>query len=89
MHGNVGIAVESKMAINLINLSDKEKEDIMDIPLVPKGILGSSIASMQKRCKAKKNKDEALQLCLPQKAQPWRSHPPGRLQRCPFHFPHY
>uniref|UniRef100_A0A1A8PZ04 ribonuclease H n=1 Tax=Nothobranchius rachovii TaxID=451742 RepID=A0A1A8PZ04_9TELE len=51
--------------LNLTNLSDREKEDILDMPIVPEGIFGSALASMQQRCEAKKKKDETLQLCLP------------------------
>lgn len=53
--------------LNLTNLSDKEREDILDMPVVPEGIFGSALASMQQRCEAKKREDEALQLCLPRK----------------------
>lgn len=53
--------------LNLANLSDKEKEDILDMPVVSEGIFGSALASMQQRCEAKKRDDEALQLCLPRK----------------------
>uniref|UniRef100_A0A1A8IW28 Uncharacterized protein n=1 Tax=Nothobranchius kuhntae TaxID=321403 RepID=A0A1A8IW28_NOTKU len=51
--------------LNLTNLSDREKEDILDMPIVPEGIFGSALASMQQRCEAKKKEDEALHLCLP------------------------
>ena len=53
--------------LSLANLSDREKEDILDMPIVPEGLWGSALASMQKRCEAKKKEDEALQLCLPRK----------------------
>ncbi|KAK7901815.1 hypothetical protein WMY93_018584 [Mugilogobius chulae] len=56
---------ESARWLNLTNLSDKEREDILDMPVVPEGIFGSALSSMQKRCEAKKREDEALQLCLP------------------------
>ena len=63
--------------LNLTNLSDREKEDILDMPIVPEGIFGSALASMQKRCEAKKKEDEALQLCLPRKT-PAAAQPPPR-----------
>ncbi|XP_029973330.1 uncharacterized protein LOC115407110 [Salarias fasciatus] len=55
--------------LNLSNLSDREKEDMLDMPITPDGIFGSALASMQQRCEAKKREDEALQLCLPRKAE--------------------
>ena len=54
--------------LNLANLSDREKDDILDMPIVPEGVFGSALASMQRRCEAKKKEDEALQLCLPRKS---------------------
>lgn len=54
--------------LNLTNLSDRKKDDILDMPIVPKGIFGTALASMQRQCEAKKKEDEALQLCLPRKA---------------------
>lgn len=53
--------------LNLANLSDREKDDILDMPIVPDGTFGSALASMQRRCKVKKRDYEALQLCLPRK----------------------
>lgn len=40
--------------LNLANLSDREKDDILDMPIVPDGTFGSALAPMQRRCKAKK-----------------------------------
>ena len=54
--------------LNLANLSDREKDDMLDMPIVPEGVFGSALASMQRRCEARKKEDEALQLCLPRKA---------------------
>lgn len=56
--------------LNLANLSEGEKETILDAPVVPAGIFGSALTLMQKRCEEKKRDDEALQLCLPRKPQP-------------------
>lgn len=53
--------------LSLANLSDREKDDVLDMPIVPEGIFGSALASMQRRCEAKKKEDEALRLCLPRK----------------------
>ncbi len=36
--------------LNLTNLSDREKVDILDMPNVPGGVFGTSLASMQQRC---------------------------------------
>lgn len=60
---------------NLVNLLDKEKDDMLHMPIVPEGIFRSAFASMQQRCEAKKKEDEALQLCLPRKA----SGPPSNV----------
>lgn len=53
----------------LTNLSDRERDDILDMP-----IFSSALASMQQRCEARKKEDEALLFCLPQKTalQPLR-----------------
>ena len=40
--------------LNLANLSDREKDDVLDMPIVPEVIFGSSLASMQQWCEAKK-----------------------------------
>ena len=64
--------------LNLASLSDREKNDILDMPIVPEGVFGSALASMQRRCEAKKKEDEALQLCLPRKAP---SSPPPVQRR--------
>ena len=63
--------------LNLTNLSDREKEDILDMPIVPEGVFSSALVSMQKGCEAKKKEDEALQLCLPRKT-PAVAQPPPR-----------
>lgn len=54
--------------LNLANLSDREKEDILDMPIVLEETFGSALASMQQCYEAKKKEGEALQLCLPQKS---------------------
>ncbi|KAK5930417.1 hypothetical protein CgunFtcFv8_026653 [Champsocephalus gunnari] len=60
--------------LNLTNLPDREKEDVLDMPVVPEGIFGSALASMQRRCETKKKEDEALHLCFPRRVQPLPSH---------------
>lgn len=37
--------------------------DLLLAPVVPEGIFGSPLASMSRRCEAKKKEDEALKLC--------------------------
>ncbi len=63
--------------LNLANLSDREKEAILDAPVVAEGIFGSALTLMQKRCEEKKRDDEALQLCMPRKEHT-APHPPPR-----------
>lgn len=46
--------------LNLINLSTRDKEDLLNTPVVTQGLFGTAIASMQKRCENKKSEDEAL-----------------------------
>ncbi len=62
--------------LNLANLSDREKEATLDTPVVSEGIFGSALTLMQKRCEEKKRDDEALQLCMPRKAQTAPPPPP-------------
>ncbi|TKS65176.1 hypothetical protein D9C73_028524 [Collichthys lucidus] len=54
--------------LSLANLTDRERDDILDMPIVPEGVFGSALATMQQRCEAKKKDNEALKLCLPRKA---------------------
>ena len=56
--------------LGLTNLTTKEKEELLDTPIVPQGLFGAAVTSMQKRCEEKKRDDEALKLCLPRKTQP-------------------
>lgn len=51
--------------LTLADLTDREKQDLLDMPVVPEGVFGSALASMQRRCEATRKEDEALQLCLP------------------------
>lgn len=56
--------------LNLSSLSQREKNQLLDTPVDPKGLFGPTVAAMQKRCEEKKKEGEALQLCLPRRAQP-------------------
>ena len=64
--------------LSLTNLPTKEKERLLDTPIVPEGLFGAAVASMQKRCEEKKKDDEALKLCLPRKVQPPAAAAPRR-----------
>ncbi|XP_005928029.3 uncharacterized protein LOC102307223 [Haplochromis burtoni] len=55
--------------LGLTNLTTKEKEELLDTPVVPQGLFGAAVTSMQKRCEEKKRDDEALKLCLLRRAQ--------------------
>ena len=66
-HGRDDHAGESSW-LNLSSLSQKEKVQLLDVPVDPKGLFGPALASMQKRFEEKKREGEALQLCLPRKA---------------------
>ena len=63
----VMVLQERAQQLNLAYLSDREKDDVLDMPTVPEGIFGPTLALMQRQCKAKKKEDEALQRCLPRK----------------------
>lgn len=55
--------------LGLTNLTTKEKEELLDTPVILQGLFGAAVTSMQKRCEEKKRDDEALKLCLPRRAQ--------------------
>ncbi|MEQ2284891.1 hypothetical protein AMECASPLE_026222 [Ameca splendens] len=42
--------------LNLTNLSDRERDDILDMPIVPAGIFGAALANMQQRVSLKRRK---------------------------------
>lgn len=60
----------------MANLSDREKEAILDAPVVAEGIFGSALTLMQERCEEKKRDDEALRPCLPRQSQTAPPQPP-------------
>ncbi len=64
------VAQERARWLNLSSLSQKEKTQLLDIHVDPKGLFGPTVATRQKRCEEKKREGEALQLCLPRKAPP-------------------
>lgn len=65
----MGVMVTQERArwLSLSSLSHREKTELLDVPVDPKGLFGSAVAAMQKRCEEKKKEGEALQLCLPRK----------------------
>ena len=72
------VSQERARWLNLSSLSLKEKTQLLDVPVDPKGLFGPAVATMQKRCEEKKREGEALQLCLPRKSQP--TPPPPHRQ---------
>lgn len=42
--------------LNLAGLTDREKDDILNMWIAPKGIFSSALASMQQRCEVKKTR---------------------------------
>lgn len=66
----MGVMVTQERArwLSLSSLSHRDKTELLDVPVDPKGLFGSAVATMQKRCEEKKREGEALQLCLPRKA---------------------
>lgn len=73
----MGVMVTQERArwLSLSSLSHREKTELLDVPVDPKGLFGSAVATMQKRCEEKKREDEALQLCLPRKVPPAQATP--------------
>lgn len=49
---------------NHAKLLERDKDNILDMSIIPEGIFGSALTSTQRCCEAKKAEDEALQLCL-------------------------
>lgn len=76
----MGVMVTQERArwLSLSSLSHREKTELLDVPVDPKGLFGSAVATMQKRCEEKKREGEALQLCLPRKV-PLPTAPPRQL----------
>ncbi len=46
--------------LNLMDLSDREKKDILDMPIVPEGIFGTALASVQQRMKLSSSEEGGL-----------------------------
>lgn len=63
-------------------LSDRERDELLDMTMVPEGVCGMALESTQRCCEAKKREDEVLLLCLPRiLAAPFR--PPQRRAPTP------
>lgn len=63
-----GIALvlqEHAQLLNLARLSDRERDDVLDKPIVPEEIFSSALASMERCCKTKKKQGKALYSFLP------------------------
>ena len=56
--------------LHLSSLSQKEKIQLLDVSVDPKGLFSPAVATMQRRCEEKKKEDEALYLCVPRKVPP-------------------
>lgn len=46
--------------LNLRNLSERKKEDILDVLIMIDNIFGTPLASMQQKCEVRKRDDEAI-----------------------------
>ena len=64
------VAQQRARWLNLSSLSQKEKAQLLDIPVDLKDLFDPAVATMQRRCEEKKKEGEALQLCLPRKMPP-------------------
>jgi len=67
---DLSVVGETSLWLGLSSLSDTEKRDLLDTKVDPKGLFGSSVASMQQTCGTRKKEGEALQACLPRKPAP-------------------
>jgi len=67
----MGLTVLQERAgwLGLTNLTTKEKAEFLDGPIIPQGLFGTAVTSMQKRFEENKGDDEVLQLCLPRRVQ--------------------
>ena len=71
------VAQERARWLNLSSLSHREKVQLLDVVVDPKGLFGPAMTTMQRRCEEKKREGEALQTCMPRKTQP----PPAPTSR--------
>ena len=74
------VAQERARWLNLSSLSHREKVQLLDVAVDPKGLFGPAMTTMQRRCEEKKREGEALQTCMPRKTQP----PPAPTSRPSF-----
>ena len=56
----------------------REKTQLLDVPVDPKGLFGPAYGVMLKRWEEKKREGEALRLCLPRRA-PFPTNAPGQV----------
>ena len=72
------VAQERARWLNLSSLSLREKTQLLDVPVDPKGLFGPAYDVMLKRWEEKKREGEALRLCLPRRA-PFPANAPGQV----------
>ncbi|KAK0130871.1 hypothetical protein N1851_034445 [Merluccius polli] len=72
------VAQERARWLNLSSLSLREKTQLLDVPVDPKGLFGPAYSIMLQRWEEKKREGEALRLCLPRRA-PFPSNAPGQV----------
>ncbi|XP_049331019.1 uncharacterized protein LOC125799099 [Astyanax mexicanus] len=77
---SIMVTQERARWLNLSSLSHREKVQLLDVAVDPKGLFGPAMAAMQRRCEEKKREGEALQTCLPRKVHP----PPASAPRPSF-----
>lgn len=79
--------------LNLASLSDRERDKVLDKPIVPEGIFSSVLACMERHSKTKKKQGKALQLFLPVRPMthpqkvPWKVFRPAAPQTSPLRNP--
>ncbi|XP_041931407.1 LOW QUALITY PROTEIN: uncharacterized protein LOC121695003 [Alosa sapidissima] len=56
------VSQERARWLNLSSLSHKEKTQLLDVPVDPKGLFGPAVATMQKRCEEKKRDGESARV---------------------------
>ena len=72
------VAQERARWLNLSSLSLREKTQLLDVPVDPKGLFSPAYGVMLKRWEEKKREGEALRLCLPRRA-PFPTNAPGQV----------
>lgn len=63
----LSVTGERVLWLNLSSLAAKDKTELMDATLDPRGLFSEAVGQMQKRSEDKKQGGEAFNLCLPRK----------------------